>query len=583
MEFVLDGPVMDPAAAWARVADADTLAREGGLPPLTWGFTPGADGFGTLTGTLLGPAGIRHGFEERDHGWARGQSLWVDRVIDGPLLKAARYRGEVVETADGAVPRLSFSAEPASRLSTPTVAVLVRGLRRQWRRMLDRPADARRRRLDAESRDAVERWRRRGAPPEIVAPFVRWVERASDAALRDVRPLALARAWGRDPGEALGWLLEGTATGLVELHFVVQCPGCRGATARVPRLSLLEDRGMCPACGSTFAVDLRDHVEARLLALPRLAPTEAERWASLLPRDRPSVAALALLPPGGEVTLRASLAPGCWRVSPGSGAPPTLLEVTEGGPDAASVTLGEGGTVACGPGPVRLHLRNGLTRRARAVVVSDALDPTRLSAARLATFPTYRGVFGTQTLAPGVHLDVSRIALLVSDLVASHALYARVGDRAALAWVTAHLAEVEAVVTDYGGVRVKTVGDSLFAAFDDPADAARAALVLPGRMAAWSRAQGVPEAPPTRVGVAAGPALAAHSDASGLDWFGATANLAVTAARLAGAGEVWWTAEVGAALGALPEGWSAEPAPRAPYVRVSAAPASPPSPPLRQR
>jgi adenylate cyclase len=177
-----------------------------------------------------------------------------------------------------------------------------------------------------------------------------------------------------------------------------------------------------------------------------------------------------------------------------------------------------------------------------------------LSAARLATFPTFRGVFGMQTLAPGVYMGVSRVALLVTDLVASQRLYEAVGDRAALAYVDAHLREAERVITHGGGVRVKSVGDSLVAAFDRPDAAAAAAMQLQADYPRWAAAQAVSGAPGLRIGVACGPALAAHSDASGLDWFGGTANRAVTAARGAVAGEIALTPSV-AAVASVGEPW----------------------------
>ena len=59
------------------------------------------------------------------------------------------------------------------------------------------------------------------------------------------------------------------------------------------------------------------------------------------------------------------------------------------------------------------------------------------------------------------------------------------------------------------------------------------------------------------MGVAAGPAIAAHSDSSGLDWFGGTANLAVSASRIARGEQVVWTDSVHTSLDAVPAGWAA--------------------------
>ena len=72
MEFTLTGPVADARVAWRLVGDTDYLNRVGGNPPLLMGMEPDEHGYPTLRGTMLGPVGIRHGFEEIDHRWVQG-------------------------------------------------------------------------------------------------------------------------------------------------------------------------------------------------------------------------------------------------------------------------------------------------------------------------------------------------------------------------------------------------------------------------------------------------------------------------------------------------------------------------------
>jgi len=544
--FTLEGRVGTREAAWRHISDLDELARLGGLPPLVCGYRPDATGFGALRGTLLGPVGIRHDFEEHDHGWEWGHRVWVERRIQGPLLRSASYRGSVVPVDGGHVARLEFTAEPRGLAAAPGVTLLTAGLRREWARLLEEPAERPRRQLDGESRAALARWERRGAPGDLVARFQDWVERAPDAELRDLRPSALAAAWGLDTDEVLGWLLEGTTVGLVELFFAVRCPGCSATTARVDRLTRLDERAACGACRRSFLVDLRDHVEVRMVALPRLAPPEQERWATVVPRARSGVRALATIPGRGQRRLEVELGPGRWRLDAGQGHPPAWVEVVRDGPAEARWTVGSASSVRVGPGRSELSVENPGERTVRVVLVDEEVTGGLVSAARLATLPTYRGVFGTQTLAPGVYLGVSRVVLLVTDLLSSQTLYTELGDRRALAFVDGHLRELERLVGEGGGVRVKTVGDSLVAAFDAPGAAAAVAMGMQEHYARWAGGQGVTEVPDLRVGVSAGPALAARSDASGLDWSGGTANRAVMAARSVDGGEVGLTATVAA-------------------------------------
>ena len=91
----------------------------------------------------------------------------------------------------------------------------------------------------------------------------------------------------------------------------------------------------------------------------------------------------------------------------------------------------------------------------------------------------------------------------------------------------AHFALLAAIVRDYDGAVVKTIGDAVMASFSDPAQAVRAALAMQTQIS--ESGQGVRDLV-LKVGVHAGPSVVVTLN-DRLDYFGSTVNMA---ARLQG-------------------------------------------------
>ncbi len=164
-----------------------------------------------------------------------------------------------------------------------------------------------------------------------------------------------------------------------------------------------------------------------------------------------------------------------------------------------------------------------------------------LSAAWLTTMPEYRRSFGSVALAPDVRLGVRAVAVLFTDLTGSAAMYPEHGDAAAFRLVHDHFAVLDQVLEQYGGARVKTIGDALMATFLDPADALSAALAMQVDFQRWAGELAMAAPPGLKVGLHFGPAMAVHTDQAGLDYFGATVNMAARCEGRAHRDQVVWT------------------------------------------
>jgi class 3 adenylate cyclase len=116
-------------------------------------------------------------------------------------------------------------------------------------------------------------------------------------------------------------------------------------------------------------------------------------------------------------------------------------------------------------------------------------------------------------------MDAGLRAVMFTDIVGSIEMTARLGDAAALGLVRVHDALVLRGLGVYGGRAVKHTGDGIMAAFDDVANAVKAAAEIQGHFSAYNCQAS--ESLNVRIGIHAGEPVADHDDL-----FGATVQLA---------------------------------------------------------
>ncbi len=155
-------------------------------------------------------------------------------------------------------------------------------------------------------------------------------------------------------------------------------------------------------------------------------------------------------------------------------------------------------------------------RQAHGEVASEII------AVDLATVEAFLGRIGDPRLASGTKapaMDGGLRAVMFTDMVGSTEMTARLGDTAALELVRVHDALVRRGLAAHGGREVKHTGDGIMAAFDDVANAVRAAADIQQRFALYN--VDAAESVQVRIGIHAGEPVADHHDL-----FGATVQLA---------------------------------------------------------
>lgn len=156
----------------------------------------------------------------------------------------------------------------------------------------------------------------------------------------------------------------------------------------------------------------------------------------------------------------------------------------------------------------------------------------------LLTVQGFRNWAQNEVLPPGESLEVGYVAIWFSDLSGSTALYARRGDPQAFRLVREHFDVMFEAVNQSGGAVVKTIGDSVMAAYVSTADALNGAIASHRALAEFNRQRQIADDQlRLKVGLHSGPSIVVTLNER-LDYFGQTVNLASRIEGQAGPGQV---------------------------------------------
>lgn len=403
-------------------------------------------------------------------------------------------------------------------------------------------------------------------PAEVVARFAARLRSCEDWQLSSINPLAFGEEAGISARAAVDLFVSGVHVGLFELRWYGLCVFCGAREYVYDRLDEIPREGFhCTCCALEISSLLDERIEARFGLHPGVAHIRFDPFVDFASYSRHFVAAEVVH--GEETRAYLGRTQRGWARIPAQGAAELVIELEPG----ASVRLvsfdrhaqvfiraGVGAREAeteleidvtdngltpqemlVAPGSRRVRLHNHSARPAGVLVLDGDVDGFRhameshraalrpyLSGQMLLATQRFRALFGVQRLREGFALNIRRSAIVFTDLARSTVLYAEAGDATAYGVVRRHFQALYAAVDAHGGAIVKTMGDSVMAAFHAPADAARAAGEMRAgidRLNVEIAATGIELR--LKVAVHAGPAILVNVDER-LDYFGQTVNIA---------------------------------------------------------
>jgi class 3 adenylate cyclase len=384
-----------------------------------------------------------------------------------------------------------------------------------------------------------------GHDADLIDRLIRHIREAPDSDLIRMRPFALADLWKVDRYKTLELCLRAARLGLLDVSWDLLCPECRGAPSTAPTLANINRHVRCPSCDIDYEVDFDHSIEVTFHPNAGIKPVEYAVFCAGGPQNTPHIVAQQTLAPQERRACAFPMDIGHYRIrGPRIPGRPKQVEVgSEPGGMLARSSMWVGREcerqsfeiIIDGEGihPPRESLRPGVlsavfenrTALDQVIVVEHtAWSDQAATAAQVTTLQMFRDLFSSEALRPMEQIAVTSLTILFTDLKGSTALYRQVGDAPAFRRVMDHFTVLRDAVTRHHGSIVKTIGDSIMAAFADPAHGVAAAFDMI-RGIAGANTSGAAPGLTLKVGLHLGPCIAITQNER-LDYFGSTVNLA---------------------------------------------------------
>ncbi len=394
-----------------------------------------------------------------------------------------------------------------------------------------------------------------GFDTDLVHRLTTLIRTAPDDDLAHMHPILYAHRWQVDEQTVIRLFLYASRIGLLELQWDVACPACQGTPVSLNHLNQLEEQAHCPYCHITYEADFEHAVQVTFRPHPSVRQVDIPIYCIGGPRNTPHLLAQQWLAPGETRTIELTLEAGEYRLRwpthpdwqeavhsfqewqtprPWQARLVVAPSETENGPQRTNASF----VLAAALNPAHIHLDEG---RVRLNITNHDTEPHLvgierlhwanhvLTAARALTLQSFRDLFPFEALRKGMHIHVSSITILFTDLRGSTAFYRQVGDGPAFDRVAAHFEILRRNVEAVGGTIVKTIGDAIMGAFPTPEAGVQAALNILRDIETYNTAH--PDWPLNlRLGLNSGPALVVTLNGQ-LDYFGSTVNLAAKLER----------------------------------------------------
>ena len=539
-----------PEVIWPFVADTARLNALAGSPVYQVQERADADGrihrFATAG---LGPLRLR---------WEDGYSEWQEnrRIVqvrdfqNGPMR---RFRAAVELYPEGTGSRLVYSSdiefvgvlgwlarksgqidrEGDRRLAVIEKLIAEAEAHHRIPGSSDQPVvkPAARRRLETLIAELARQPASHGLAPKL-ADFLL---HAPVVALRAIRPLAMARIWGADREETVEVFLAAQRLGILVMSWDLLCPRCRGAKSNVRHLHELPEGAHCSSCNIDYQREFTRNVELTFHPEPWLRPLPKGELCLLGQGSTPHVRFQAEVTAHATKTFAVTLPPGPYRFRTIEAGAEVDAHVGDDGAIPEVVAWNRDILLRSPTHKGEFVIHNDTDRPLFFVIEDRAWAKDALTGERVIAMPAFRRLCPEQLLRPGDEVEISRVAIVFTDLQGSTKLYDALGDTAAYRLVRDHFAFLSERVTRHHGFIVKTVGDAVMAAFNDPADAVRAVLAMLDEVASFNRGRsdaGIV----LKLGLHAGACIAVTAGEV-LDYFGSAVNTASRLEHQCGGGE----------------------------------------------
>lgn len=380
-----------------------------------------------------------------------------------------------------------------------------------------------------------ERLKGQGVKEDVLERLYEFLHSADDLSIQRMRPYALADGWGLLRRTVLETFLRATRIGMMDMYWDLLCPECRGVAEDHARLGDIHSTAHCNTCRIDFDANFDHNVEVIFRPNPSVRIVNAAlEFCVGSPQRQPHIAFSLIVPPreelpfstmlnGGRYMARASALPGS-----------QLLLAIKDGPEKIDLRAGNNGWpqgVAELDLAPHIRLINETDQAQTFELERTAWSDQAATAADVTTLQVFRDLFSSEVLRPGEEISVGSTTLMFTDLRNSTKMYREIGDAPAFGRVRDHFEILEQSIAAEGGSIIKTMGDSIMAAFRSPVSAVRAIWDVQKKISLRGD-------PPLSIkaGIHHGACIVVNLN-DRLDYFGSTVNIAARLPHFSVGGE----------------------------------------------
>jgi class 3 adenylate cyclase len=380
-----------------------------------------------------------------------------------------------------------------------------------------------------------------GIDATLIQRLEEFLDHADDLSLQRIRPYALADRWGVSRRDVLELFLRSTRAGILDMFWDLLCPSCRGTTDSSGHLSAVHSASHCNTCNIDFTANFDHNVEVvfRPNASVRSIDVTLEFCVGS-PQRQPHVILLQTLWPREELAFDTELHEGRYLLRASGLSGSRGLVAAKEGESAFEARASYDGWPY---GEVHLSLKPhvrlmNITQEPQTFQLERTTwSDQATTAVDVTTLQVFRDLFASEVLRLGEEISVGSVTLMFTDLRDSTRLYRQIGDAPAFGRVREHFEILEKAIALEGGSIIKTMGDSVMAAFLQPASALKA--ITSAQKTLNARGQGLW----LKIGIHHGPCIAVNMNER-LDYFGSTVNIAARLPHFSSGGEVIFSQSV---------------------------------------
>jgi class 3 adenylate cyclase len=371
----------------------------------------------------------------------------------------------------------------------------------------------------------------------LVDRFIKHIKTAADLDLNKIRIIALAREWQVDENDLLVLAMHATREGLLRLSWELVCPHCRSTRETSERLEDIRKAGHCDVCEVDFSSQDPNAVEINFRVQPSVRVVTEAVFCAAEAAKKDHIKVQLPLKPGESWKGSVHLAPGLYRLRWVGEKNQYVFQLDPKGLKEGTIEW-DGSSNFVGHeesyNQVTFEIANSFQQTRLFVLEQMWWAKDLLTPGKVFSLQEFRDLFTEETLGIGTVLDVGEQAILFTDIVGSTEFYETTGDSFAFSAVSKHFDELFKVIREHKGAVIKTVGDAVMGAFNDPSDALKASFAMQN---IFVKNQKDLSGIRIRVSAHTGPVLAVRLN-SPIDYFGATVNYAAKLQALCGAHEI---------------------------------------------